>query len=153
MQTQHNKLQLFVACFITCMAVASVYLTQSIFPLLAQSYAMPESAGRLTFTYTSMAYAVAFFVVGPLSDLISARRLASIGLAGSALAPTVDSNCFGTLGASRASCPSAVGESSEVRAMPQWRGEPAGSIRVGLVETGEQVHRGVAFGACLLIHI
>ncbi len=86
MQAQHTKLQLFVACFITCMAVASVYLTQSIFPLIAHSYGLPDSAGRLTFTYASIAYAIAFFIVGPLSDLISARRLASTGLAASAIA-------------------------------------------------------------------
>ncbi|MBI3230505.1 MAG: MFS transporter [Burkholderiales bacterium] len=86
MPTSNNKFTLFIACLITCLAVGSVYLTQSIFPLLAHSYGLPDSAGRLTFTYASIAYAIAFFVFGPWSDLLSPKKLASVGLIGSALA-------------------------------------------------------------------
>lgn len=83
-QLHHPIRKLFAACLITCLAVASVYLSQSIFPVIAQSYGLPDSAGRLTFTYASIAYAVAFFVIGPLSDFVSPRVLATWGLVGSA---------------------------------------------------------------------
>jgi YNFM family putative membrane transporter len=73
------------ACLITALAAASVYLSQSIFPAIAQSYGLPDGAARLTFTCASIAYALAFFVMGPLSDLIAPRTLATAGLAGTAL--------------------------------------------------------------------
>lgn len=83
-QLRHPTWKLLAACLVTCLAVASVYLSQSVFPAIAQSYGLPDSAGRLTFTYASIAYAVAFFVIGPLSDRVSPRALATWGLLGTA---------------------------------------------------------------------
>lgn len=95
-QLRHQTWKLLAACLITCLAGASIYLTQSIFPVIAQSYGLPDSAGRLTFTYSSIAYAVAFFVIGPLTDSVSPRALATWGLVGtaSALALASSTNHF-----------------------------------------------------------
>ncbi|MBC7859542.1 MAG: MFS transporter [Burkholderiaceae bacterium] len=71
---------LLIACLVTCLAVAAVYLPQSVFPVIAQSFGLEESAARLTFTYASVAYGVAFFVVGPWTDRVRPQVLASIGL-------------------------------------------------------------------------
>lgn len=67
-------------CFITCIAVASVYITQPIFTDIAKSFSIVMNDARLTFTVSSIAYAISFFFLGPLSDYISARKLTSIGL-------------------------------------------------------------------------
>lgn len=72
---------LLIACVVTCLAVAAVYLPQSVFPAIAHSFALEQSAARLTFTYASVAYGVAFFVIGPWTDRVRPRVLASVGLA------------------------------------------------------------------------
>jgi YNFM family putative membrane transporter len=77
---------LAIACVITCLAVAAVYLPQSVFPLIARGFGLEEGAARLTFTYASIAYGVAFFVVGPWTDRLRPRVLASAGLLGAAAA-------------------------------------------------------------------
>ena len=75
-----------MACATTCLAVASVYAAQAVFGDIALKYGVSVGAARLAFSVCSMAYAVAFFVLGPLSDLFSARRLAGIGLLVAAVA-------------------------------------------------------------------
>lgn len=82
---------LVIACVITCLAVAAVYLPQSVFPQIARSFDLQESAARLTFTYASIAYGVAFFVVGPWTDRLPPRLLASVGLFGAAAALVIAS--------------------------------------------------------------
>ena len=69
-----------VACMTTCIAVASVYLTQPVFSEIAAAYGRPISDARLAFSVSSIAYALAFFVFGPLSDHIGVRRMARMGL-------------------------------------------------------------------------
>lgn len=75
-----------MACATTCLAVASVYAAQAVFGDIALKYGVSVGTARLAFSVCSMAYAVAFFVLGPLSDLFSARRLAGIGLLVAAVA-------------------------------------------------------------------
>lgn len=69
-----------IACITTCFAVASVYSTQAVFSDIAIRYGVSASDARLAFSVSSIAYALAFFVLGPLSDLFGARRLAGMGL-------------------------------------------------------------------------
>ena len=69
-----------VACMTTCIAVASVYLTQPVFAEIAAAYGRPISDARFAFSVSSIAYALAFFVFGPLSDHIGVRRMAGLGL-------------------------------------------------------------------------
>lgn len=69
-----------VACTTTCIAVASVYLTQPVFAEIAATYGRSISDARLAFSVSSITYALAFFVFGPLSDHIGVRRMAGLGL-------------------------------------------------------------------------
>ncbi|MEK8034675.1 MFS transporter [Ideonella sp. DXS29W] len=69
-----------IACLTTCIAVASVYATQAVFGDIAARFGVSITDARLSFSIGSIAYALAFFVLGPLSDLFSARRLAICGL-------------------------------------------------------------------------
>ena len=69
-----------VACMTTCVAVASVYLTQPVFAEIAAAYGRSISDARLAFSVSSIAYELAFFVFGPLSDHIGVRRMAGLGL-------------------------------------------------------------------------
>ena len=122
MKKEHPSLHhpidtLITACLITCFAVASVYLTQSIFPVIADSFAMPSSAGRLTFTYASISYAIAFFVISPFSDCVSPRALAGWGLLVTAAALAAGAMCqefvglllaVSCMGAAAASVPAAM---------------------------------------------
>jgi len=75
-----------IACATTCLAVASVYSAQAVFGDIADKYGVSINDARLAFSVCSIAYALAFFVLGPLSDLFSARRLAGLGLAVAAAA-------------------------------------------------------------------
>lgn len=69
-----------VACLTTCFAVATVYSSQAVFSDIAAKYGMSVSDARFAFSICSIAYALAFFVLGPLSDLFSARMLSATGL-------------------------------------------------------------------------
>lgn len=69
-----------IACLTTCFAVATVYSSQAVFSDISIKYGMSVSDSRFAFSICSIAYALAFFVLGPLSDLVSARMLAATGL-------------------------------------------------------------------------
>lgn len=113
----HSTATLAVACLTTCIAVASVYLTQPVFADIAATYARPISDARLAFSVSSIAYALAFFVFGPMSDHIGVRRMAGWGLVLGAVSVTsaamLDNytgfllSC-GALGASAAAVPAAM---------------------------------------------
>jgi YNFM family putative membrane transporter len=78
-----------IACAATCCAVAIVYSTQAVFSDIAAKYGIPLSDARLSFSVCSIAYALAFFVLGPLSDVVSARWLAAAGLSIAAAATAI----------------------------------------------------------------
>jgi len=85
---------LWIASLATALPCASVYMSQAIFPEIAAGLGVEAAEARLAFTVTSSAYALAFFLFGPLSDRTSARTvggLACIPLAGAhGLIATVD---------------------------------------------------------------
>lgn len=76
---------LAIASLVTCLAVASVYITQPILAEIAGAFGVSPTSARLAFSVASIAYAVSFFAVGPLSDHFSAGKMARAGL----LAPAV----------------------------------------------------------------
>lgn len=69
-----------IACLTTCFAVATVYSSQAVFSDISIKYGMSVSDARFAFSICSIAYALAFFVLGPPSDFFSARILAATGL-------------------------------------------------------------------------
>lgn len=75
-----------VGCVTTCVAVASVYLTQPVMAEIGSTYGVTSSDARLAFSAVSIAYAAAFFFLGPLTDRLDPRRMSLIGLLAAALA-------------------------------------------------------------------
>jgi hypothetical protein len=67
------------AVALTSAAVSAVYMTQSVFALLAQRFSIDPEAARHAFGWPLLTYALVFFLVGPLSDRVRASRLASGG--------------------------------------------------------------------------
>lgn len=65
----------------TCVAVATVYMTQPVFPEVAADLRVPAPDVRFAFTVASFAYALSFFLFGPLTDRVSGRAMASGGAA------------------------------------------------------------------------
>lgn len=68
-----------IGAAVTCPAVASVYMTHVIFPQVGTSFGVSAPDARISFLVASLAYALAFFVFGPLSDAVDARSLARGG--------------------------------------------------------------------------
>lgn len=64
----------------TCIAVAAVYLLQPVLAELAAHMGIAPADARLAFGIVSLAYAVAFYFVGPLSDRWDARAMSRAGL-------------------------------------------------------------------------
>jgi YNFM family putative membrane transporter len=73
------------ASVVTCLAVASVYLTQPIFPEIAAHFGVAAQDARFAFTAASLAYALSFFLFGPLTDRLPLRAMGSAGAAGLAV--------------------------------------------------------------------
>jgi len=79
-------LQLLIVCLITCFAVASVYWTQAVLTEVGTAFDVSAPQARLAFSACSIAYAIAFFLLAPFADRISARKLAQFGLCATAIA-------------------------------------------------------------------
>lgn len=73
-----------LACLATVIAVGSMYVTQPLLGDLAAAFGAAPAAARGAFGYPLLAYAAAFFLVGPLTDRIRAKHLILAG--GGALA-------------------------------------------------------------------
>ena len=66
--------------------MASVYIMQPVLSELAGRFGVSGNDARLAFSVVSIAYALAFFFLGPLSDRVEPRTMATIGLLGAAIA-------------------------------------------------------------------
>jgi YNFM family putative membrane transporter len=75
-----------VGCITTCIAVASVYLTQPVMAEIGQSFHVLPDEARLAFSAASIAYALAFFFLGPLTDRLDPQRMSLVGLVTAAAA-------------------------------------------------------------------
>lgn len=69
-----------IACLCTCFAAASVYVMQPVLAEVASRFHVSANDARLAFSVVSIAYALAFFILGPLSDRIDPRRMSTAGL-------------------------------------------------------------------------
>ncbi|MFZ5895440.1 MAG: MFS transporter [Myxococcota bacterium] len=82
------------ACTGIMLALGSIVMVQPIFATIAEEFQLPVVDVRVSFSYCSLTYAVAFFLLGALTDRLPLARLGmwcSLGLGGSvalcALAP------------------------------------------------------------------
>ncbi|MDC0708029.1 MFS transporter [Stigmatella sp. ncwal1] len=73
-------------CAAIMVALGSLVMVQPIFQNIGTDFGIETTAVRVSFSYCSLAYAVAFFLLGPLTDRVSLTRMAmlsALGLAGS----------------------------------------------------------------------
>lgn len=96
MPTERSATRTIATPFATILlALGSIVMIQPIFQIVGAEFELPVTDVRLSFSYCSLAYAITFFLLGPLTDRIDLPRLAlaaSLGLTGSValcgLAPT-----------------------------------------------------------------
>jgi YNFM family putative membrane transporter len=69
-----------IACTIILLAVSCVFMTQSIFLELSESFQIDLTRARFSFSIVSMFYAAAFFFVGPAVDKFDLPKIAVTGL-------------------------------------------------------------------------
>ena len=72
--------KVIIACTINLMAVSTVFMTQSIFLEISQSFAIELAQARLSFSIVSMFYALSFFFLGPAADKFDLPKIALSGL-------------------------------------------------------------------------
>ena len=74
------KLKAGIACLMVMTAVATVFMTQSIFLEISTSFHIDISRARFAFSVTSLCYSAAFFFIGPLADRFNPPKMAITGL-------------------------------------------------------------------------
>lgn len=75
-----TKHKLLIACLINLLAVSSVFMTQSIFLELSQSFKIDIAHARFSFSIVSLCYAIAFIFLGPITDRYDLPRISLTGL-------------------------------------------------------------------------
>jgi len=75
-----NGSALFIACIINLLAVSTVFMSQSIFLELSQTFKIDITQARFAFSIVSLFYCVAFFFLGPAADKFDLPKMAVLGL-------------------------------------------------------------------------
>ena len=75
-----NKSVLAIACTIILLAVSTVFMTQSIFLELSQTFNIVTTQARLSFSVVSLSYCLSFFFLGPAADKFNLPKMALTGL-------------------------------------------------------------------------
>ncbi len=78
-RTETSKV--FIACTINMLAVSTVFMTQSIFLEISQSFKIDITQARFSFSVVSLFYAASFFFIGPATDKFDLPKFAVTGLA------------------------------------------------------------------------
>jgi YNFM family putative membrane transporter len=78
--------KVIIACTINLLAVSTVFMTQSIFLELSESFRIDLTQARLSFSIVSLFYAVSFFFLGPAADKFDLPKIAVTGLVSLAMA-------------------------------------------------------------------
>ncbi|WP_162246134.1 MFS transporter [Sanguibacter sp. Leaf3] len=134
--------------------MAIVYVPQTIFPEFASDLEISEVAARDAFTASALSYALAFFAFGPLSDVYSARALASSGavataLAGGLTALTTSFPMFVVAAAATGVCAASVPSAMLALAARAGNGRTGRSFGVILAATVAGITLGRGVGALL----
>lgn len=75
-----GKSVLVIACMINLAAVSTVFMTQSIFFELAETFTIEVTRARFSFSVVSLSYCVSFFFAGPAADKFNLPKMALLGL-------------------------------------------------------------------------
>lgn len=72
----NEAIQVALACAMTMLGVATLFMTQSIFLEISQSFGIDIGRVHLAFGVASLSYAATFFVLGPATDMLHPPKLA-----------------------------------------------------------------------------
>jgi len=75
-----DRYRILIACTINLLAVSTVFMTQSIFLELSESFKIDITQARFSFSIVSLFYAAAFFFLGPAADKFDLPKIAVTGL-------------------------------------------------------------------------
>lgn len=70
---------LLIACALNLLAVSTVFMTQSIFLEISETFAIEVTRARFSFTTVSLFYAAAFLFLGPAADKFDLPKMAVSG--------------------------------------------------------------------------
>lgn len=93
----NERLKVALACAMTMLGVATLFMTQSIFLEISESFGIDIGRVHLAFGFASLSYAATFFVLGPATDM---RHLPKMAVGGTALlaATILWASCAGDFG-------------------------------------------------------
>ncbi|MFC1859256.1 MFS transporter [Thermodesulfobacteriota bacterium] len=75
-----DRSAILIACTINLLAVSTVFMTQSIFLELSESFKIDITQARFSFSIVSLFYAASFFFLGPAADKFDLPKIAATGL-------------------------------------------------------------------------
>jgi len=75
-----DRSTILIACTINLLAVSTVFMTQSIFLELSESFKVDITQARFSFSIVSLFYAASFFFLGPAADKFNLPKIALTGL-------------------------------------------------------------------------
>ncbi len=75
-----DRSKILIACTINLLAVSIVFMTQSIFLELSESFKIDITQARFSFSIVSLFYAAAFIFLGPAADKFDLPKISLTGL-------------------------------------------------------------------------
>ncbi|MFC2169622.1 MFS transporter [Acidobacteriota bacterium] len=75
-----DRSKILIACTINLLAVSTVFMTQSIFLELSESFKIDITQARFSFSIVSLFYSASFFFLGPAADKFDLPKIAVTGL-------------------------------------------------------------------------
>lgn len=75
-----DRSKFLIACTINLLAVSTVFMTQSIFLELSESFKIDITQARFSFSIVSLFYAAAFIFLGPAADKFDLPKISLTGL-------------------------------------------------------------------------
>ena len=78
--TMTGIFKILIACTINMLAVSTVFMTQSIFLEISESFNIDITQARFSFSIISLFYSASFFFLGPAADKFDLPKIAVTGL-------------------------------------------------------------------------
>ena len=75
-----DRAKILIACTINLLAVSTVFMTQSIFLELSESFKIDTTQARFSFSIASLFYAAAFIFLGSAADIFDLPKISLTGL-------------------------------------------------------------------------
>jgi MFS transporter, YNFM family, putative membrane transport protein len=80
-----NFMEPFISCLAAMIAASTVFMTQSVFMEISDSFNVDLTRARFAFSVVSLFYATSFLMFGPAADRFDLQKMSSVGLFFSAI--------------------------------------------------------------------